>query len=129
MRRTFLKSKLHDLRVTGTHLEYQGSLTLDPEMMRRAGILPWERIEVYNISNGNRFATYVIEGEEGSREAVVNGAAARLAKEGDRIILVTFCELEQDDWAGHEPRVLVLDDENRVVETKGRLSEPAGLAS
>ena len=129
MRRTFLKAKLHDARVTGTHLDYQGSITIDAELMREAGILPWERIEAYNLRNGARFATYVIEGETGSRRIVVNGAAARLAEPGDRIILATFCELEAEEIEAHEPRVLVLDADNRVVEAKGSLREPVAAPS
>lgn len=126
MRRTFLKSKLHDARVTGTHLEYQGSLTLDPVFMREADMQPWERIEVYNLTNSKRFATYVIPGREGSREIVVNGAAAHLASPGDRVIIATYCDLEAKEIGDHEPRVLILDAENRVVEIRQGAHPVAG---
>lgn len=118
MRRTFLKAKLHDARVTATHLEYQGSLTLDPALMREAGILPYERIEVYNVSGGQRFCTYAIEGREGSREVIVNGAAAHRAAPGDRIIVATYCGLEEGEIPDHRPVIVILDEENRVLEVR-----------
>lgn len=118
MRRTFLKAKLHNAVVTGANLEYHGSITLDPVFLREAGIVPWERIEVYNSTNGERFATYVILGREGAREVVINGAAAHKASPGDRVILATYCELEEDEIAGHEPRVLIMDEENRIAEVR-----------
>jgi len=118
MRRTFLKAKLHNACVTGTHLEYQGSLTLDPVLMREADMLPFERIEVYDVTNGERFCTYVIEGREGSGEVVVNGAAAHRASPGDRIIIATYCELEGAEIEAHEPTILIMDAENRIQEVR-----------
>jgi aspartate 1-decarboxylase len=124
VRRTFLRSKLHRARVTDSCPDYEGSLSLDATLMRRAGILPFERIEVYNITRGTRFATYAIEGAAGSREVVVNGAAAHLASRGDVVIVATYCELEEEEVVGFRPTVLILDEHNEVVEQR----RPAALA-
>ena len=124
MRRTFLKSKLHRARVTDTRIDYEGSVALDAALMRRAGILPFERVEIYNITRGTRLATYAIEGGEGTAEIVINGAAAHRARAGDRVIVATYCELEEEEVLDHRPVVLVLNAENRVVEER-RLTAPS----
>ena len=121
---TFLKSKLHRARVTDTRIDYEGSVALDAALMRCAGILPFERVEIYNITRGTRLATYAIEGAEGTGEIVVNGAAAHHARAGDRIIVATYCELEEEEVHDHRPLVLVLNRENRVIEER-RLAAPA----
>ena len=103
MRLTLLKSKLHRLTVTEANLEYDGSFTLDEELMEAANLVPHERIEIYDVTNGNRIATYVIPGEAGSRVACANGAAAHLIHEGDVVIICSYVQLDEAecrDWEG-----------------------------
>jgi aspartate 1-decarboxylase len=125
MNREMLRSKIHRIRVTACDVEYEGSLTLDTALMEAADMVPYERIEVYNIDNGNRFATYLIEGERGSGECCVNGAAAHLVHEGDLLILATYTTVENEDLRGYEPRVVVVGAENRIKTVKG--AETAGV--
>ena len=110
-----LKAKLHHARVTDTRLEYQGSLTLDEELMEKAGIVPYEQIHVYNLENGKRFETYVIPGPRGEGGVVVNGAAARLAARGDRIIIAAYTYLTPEEAREHRPRVLILGPDNQIL--------------
>ncbi|MBO7683206.1 MAG: aspartate 1-decarboxylase [Kiritimatiellae bacterium] len=100
-----LKSKLHRIRVTGADLDYEGSLTLDPDDMEAVGILQYEKILVANVENGSRFETYAIAGRRGSRVCCLNGAAAHLGKVGDRLIVMCFAELTPEEAAGWQPRV------------------------
>jgi len=118
MRRTMLRAKIHRIRVTEREVEYEGSLTLDAELLRAAQLVPFERIEVYDVDNGQRFATYVIEGEPGSGTCCVNGAAARLVERGDRLIVAAYAELEEHELAEHRPRIVVIGEANRVREIK-----------
>lgn len=115
MFRSMLKSKIHRLRVTSTHIDYEGSLSLDKELMQRADILPFEKIEVYNISNGARFSTYAIPSEE-SGEVALNGAAARLGAMGDLIIIATFVLLDEKSLKEHKPKLVFVDEKNRPRE-------------
>ncbi|HVR99433.1 MAG TPA: aspartate 1-decarboxylase [Thermoanaerobaculia bacterium] len=115
MRRTLLKSKLHRATVTETCLHYSGSLTLDRNLMEQADLLPHERIEIYDLTNGSRLATYVIPGQRGSGEVVVNGAAALLVNTGDLVIICSYAEYEEEEALRHEPRVLILNEVNQVV--------------
>lgn len=114
MLRTMLKSKIHKATVTQADLMYEGSLTIDRELMVAVDLLPYERIKVYNINNGARFDTYAIEGEPGSGVIGLNGAAARKGMVGDLIIIVSYAAFSQADLADFEPQVVVLDKENRV---------------
>lgn len=107
--------KLHQASVTQCDLHYQGSLTIDRDLLRRAGLYPHQKIDVYNINTGARFSTYTLEGEAGSRVIGVNGAAARMCQKGDRIIIVGFGEFEPHEAETHVPKVLVLDENNGVV--------------
>ena len=124
--RTMFRAKVHRIRVTECDVEYEGSLTLDAGLMEAADMVPYERIEVYDIDNGNRFATYLIEGERDSGRCCVNGAAARLVGQGDRLILATYTTVVADSEAlrGYEPRIVVVDAENRIKTVKG--AERAG---
>ena len=115
MRRTFLSAKIHRATVTEACLEYTGSLTLDRDLMDAAGLLPFERIEVYNITNGQRFATYVIEGERGSGVVCINGAAAHMASRGDAVILAVYCEVEEEEVDNINPRLIFVDAANKIV--------------
>lgn len=113
MRLTLLKSKIHRARVTDANLEYEGSVSIDPELCRAAGLLPFERVEIYNCHNGARIGTYVIHGGEG--EICLNGAAARHAQPGDRVILCAYAEMNEEEAASHRPKLVFVDDSNRPV--------------
>lgn len=114
-----LKSKLHRAQVTGANVQYEGSLTIDPELMDKVGMLPYERILCSNMANAARFETYAIPGTPGSRQIVLNGAAALLGKPGDRLTIMSFTELDASDAKGWHPRVLVLGEKNAVVNERG----------
>ena len=100
-----LKAKLHRIRVTEACLDYEGSLTLDPDDMEAVGILPYEKILCADVENGNRFETYAIAGERGSGVCCLNGAAARLGKVGDRLIVMAFARMSEDEAAAWQPKV------------------------
>lgn len=110
-----LKSKLHRARVTDANLNYEGSLTIDRQLMDEVGLLPFEKIKIYNINNGERFDTYVIEGPAGSGTIALNGAAARKGLTGDLIIIVSYALYDQKELATYQPRIAVLDQHNRIV--------------
>jgi len=115
-----LKAKLHRATITGCSIEYSGSLTVDEAIMEQAGLLPNEMIWVFNINNGQRFQTYLIPGERGSREIQANGAAARLVEVGDRIIVIASAMLSQEEAADYQPTILVMNEQNEVIrELKG----------
>ncbi len=115
MRRFMFKSKIHRATVTGADLNYEGSITIDSDLMKVADILPYEKVDIYNITNGERFSTYVIPGEPGSGEICLNGAAARKVQRGDLVIIVSYCELEEEEAKNHTPTVVLVDEENRPV--------------
>jgi aspartate 1-decarboxylase len=116
MRLTLLKSKLHLATVTRSELYYHGSLTIDVNLMEAVGLLPYEAIVVSNVATGLRAQTYVLPGGRGSGSIELNGAMARLGSVGDRLIVMSFAEFEIDEIEAHQPRVVALDRENRVVE-------------
>lgn len=109
-----LKSKIHKATVTQSDLMYNGSLTIDSELMAAVGLYPYERIKVYNINNGERFDTYAIEGKAGSGVIGLNGAAARKGLVGDLIIIVSYAMYSPEDLKNYEPQVVTLDRHNRV---------------
>src|SRR5699024_9087959 len=109
---TMFKSKLHQLKVSEADLYYEGSITIDQELLEAAGILPYEKVQVVNITNGARLETYTIAGEAGSRICCLNGAAARKAQVGDRIIDIAYAELTTEEARDHQPRVVVVDEHN-----------------
>ncbi len=115
MLRSILKSKIHRAIVTQTELHYEGSLTLDRQLMEAADLLPMERIMVYNINNGERFDTYIIEGEPGSRTVCINGAAARKACVGDLIIIASYGLFERSELEDFQCRIVHLDEGNRIA--------------
>jgi aspartate 1-decarboxylase len=115
MQRTFMNAKIHRATVTGSELSYVGSLTLSPELLDAAGIGLGELVQVVNINNGARFETYTILGEPGAYEVVVNGAAARLVQEGDKVIIITYAQLAEEELKEHQPKVVFVDDDNRPV--------------
>ena len=118
---TMLKAKLHHARVTEAVLEYEGSLTIDPELMEAVKLSPYEKILVANMENGNRFETYAIPGERGSGVIGLNGATVHLGDVGDRLIIFSFCLVPTDKIRQHHPLVLILDDKNRPVGNVRRL--------
>ena len=115
MRRTMMKSKIHRATVTDANLHYQGSVTIDPELMAAADILENERVDVLDVTNGNRLSTYAIPGAPGRGEVCLNGAAAHLVARGDLVILVTYAEFEETEARRHKPTVVFVDEQNRIV--------------
>jgi aspartate 1-decarboxylase len=113
MRRQLLKSKIHRARVTEANLNYEGSVSIDPYLCERANLLPFEKVEIYNCNNGQRFSTYVILGGEG--EICLNGAAARLVHPGDVVIIASYAEYENEECIQHKPRLVYVDEKNRVA--------------
>lgn len=113
MQRTMLKSKIHRATVTDANLEYEGSITIDRNLLKQADIWPFERIECYNITNGSRFATYAIEAPAGSGEICINGAAAHLTKPGDLVIIASYVTMEESDLRNYQPKVILVDPHNR----------------
>jgi aspartate 1-decarboxylase len=117
MRRTLLKSKLHRVRVTHAELDYEGSVAVDAHLLEAADIREYERVEIYNLRNGERFATYAIRAEAGSGVVSVNGAAAHKASPGDIVIICTYADLEERELASFEPRLVYVDAHNRITRT------------
>lgn len=112
---TLLKSKIHRAAVTGASLHYEGSMTIAVDLAERVGLLPYERILVGNMDNGERFETYVIYGDRGSNTIQLNGATAHLGKIGDRVTIMNFGAFSPEEAVGHRPRVVVLNEKNEVV--------------
>jgi len=114
VRRTLMKSKLHRATVTIADVDYVGSVTIDRDLMDAADLLPNERVQVLDVTNGARLETYVIEGERGSGVIGINGAAAHLVHEGDIVLIVSYAELDDTEARGWESTVVLLDAENRI---------------
>ena len=123
--RTVLGGKVHRATVTDANMDYEGSVTIDPELMEAADILPYELVHILDIDNGSRLQTYAIEGQRGSREVCINGAAARLIHQGDKVIILAYQLVsEEEARAGNHPRVVLVDSENNIVSRK-----PAAVGS
>jgi aspartate 1-decarboxylase len=118
MRRQMLKSKLHRVTVTHSELDYEGSVAIDGRLLDAADIREYERIEVYNLRNGERFSTYAIRAEAGSGIISVNGAAAHKASPGDIVIICAYAEVEEKELAGFKPRLVYVDGRNRITHTR-----------
>ena len=114
MQRMMCKSKIHRATVTGADLNYMGSITIDPELMEAADLLEYEQVHVVNINNGARFETYVISGQRGEGEICLNGAAARLAAPGDRVIVISYGQYSEEELADYRPMFIFVDDQNRI---------------
>lgn len=112
--RTMLKGKIHRAIVTDVNVDYEGSITIDPVLMEAADIVPFEQVHVVNINNAARFETYAIEGEPGSGQVCLNGAAARLAARGDKVIILTYCHLSDEEVRKHTPRIAFVDSLNHL---------------
>ena len=117
MTRAFMRAKIHRATVTDARVDYIGSITLDPRLLRAAGLLPLEQVDVLNVSNGARLTTYCIEGRAGSGEVCVNGAAALLCGKGDLVLVVAYAQLQDDELAGFESATVFVDGRNRVKKT------------
>lgn len=109
-----LKAKLHRGTVTEANINYTGSITIDSHLLKESGILPWEKVQVVNINNGERFETYVIEGEEHSGVICLNGAAARLVLPGDEVIIMAYTLNTQEEAENLKPKVFILNKENKI---------------
>jgi aspartate 1-decarboxylase len=120
MNRTLLKSKIHRATVTEADLNYEGSVTIDAKLMSAADLIEFERVEIYDISNGNRLATYVISGEAGSGIICLNGAAARLVSVGDLIIICSYADYTEDEWTQHRPVVIQVNEKNKLKKPRRR---------
>jgi aspartate 1-decarboxylase len=115
MQRQMLKSKIHRATITDCDVEYVGSITLDPDLIGQADLLPNEQVHVWDIDNGARFVTYVIEGEPGSGVVQVNGAAARLVTTGDKVIVASFGAYDETDLERYSPVIVHLTDQNQIA--------------
>jgi aspartate 1-decarboxylase len=120
-----LRAKIHRIAVTECDVEYEGSLTLDPELMQEVQMVPYEKVDVYDVDNGNRFSTYLIEGRPGSGDCCVNGAAARLVEIGDKLILASYTTVAVQDLPQHKPLVILVGEGNRIKTVKQH--EEAGV--
>ena len=123
MRRKILKSKIHRATVTGSDLHYVGSITVDADLLEAADILEHELVHVLDVDNGARFETYTIAGARGSGEIKINGAAARLVHTGDTVIVVSYAEYDEEELKTYEPRVVHVDEDNRIVTVDDAVAE------
>jgi aspartate 1-decarboxylase len=116
--RVMLKSKIHRAHVTQVDINYEGSISIDKRLMEEADILPYEQVQVLNVNNGARFETYAIEAEADSGEISIRGAAARLAAVGDIVIILSYCQLEDEEAKNFAPKVVYVDQRNAITKTK-----------
>jgi aspartate 1-decarboxylase len=117
-----LKSKIHRATVTGADLHYEGSITIDKDLLEASDIIPYEAVAVWNVTNGNRFETYAIEGERGSGVICINGAAARMVSPRDLVIVASFVDMENSEALKHEPKLVFVDDKNRMLPTRAEVA-------
>ncbi len=115
--RCFLQAKIHGARITESNMEYTGSVAVCPKLLEASGLLPNERVDIYNIDNGNRLTTYIIEGKKG--EIGLNGAAAWKGDPGERVILAAYAWLSRQEIPGHVPKVVLVGEENEISEVRG----------
>ena len=128
MKVTMLKGKIHRAKVVQAELDYVGSITIDKDLLDAAGILEYEKVQIADVENGNRFETYTIAGERGSGLICLNGAAARCVHVNDRVIIMAYCEMDNDEAKEHRPKVVFVDDNNKIsklsrYEKHGKLGE------
>jgi len=129
MYRNMLRSKIHRATVTGADLDYEGSVTIDSNLLARADILPHQEGEIWNVTNGERFRTYALEGKPGSGVVCINGAAAHKARRGDLVIIATFGWMSEAECRVWEPKVVFVDARNRPVQRGGEIAGQAELAT
>jgi aspartate 1-decarboxylase len=121
MQVTLLKAKLHRARVSHAELDYEGSCAIDSQLLDAAGMLDYEQIQIYNVTNGERFTTYAMRAEAGSGIISINGAAAHRATPGDIIIICAYCQLNAAEAMNHKPRLIYLNEHNKVVRTSNAI--------
>ncbi len=126
MQRFMLKSKIHRVRVTDANLDYEGSITIDENLIKAADIIPYEQVDIYNVSNGERFSTYVIRGKRNSGVICLNGAAARKVSKGDVIIIASYVAVDDRDAGKWMPKCVYVDDRNRQKPAKGKRVKAKG---
>jgi len=119
MHRTMMKSKIHRATVTDANLGYEGSITIDEELMEKANIIPYEQVDIYNVTGGERFTTYAIKGDRNSGVICINGAAAHKARKGDIVIIVTYARFEEKEFASFEPQKIYVDESNKIKSLTG----------
>ena len=115
MQLTLMKAKIHRATITEADLHYEGSISIDEDLLDASGILPFEKVDVLNINNGKRFTTYVIATQRGSGVIKVNGAAARIVHKGDLIIVIAYCSLDVKEAKNFKPKVILVDEKNQVI--------------
>ena len=119
MTRTMLRGKIHRATVTGADLHYEGSIGIDPDLYDAAGIVPYEKVDIYNVTNGERFSTYVIEGERGSGQICIHGAAAHKGSEGDIVIIACYVQVDAAEARDWKPKAVYVDGANRITSKTG----------
>lgn len=124
MRLTMCKSKIHRATVTQAELYYEGSITIDEDLLRAADILPFEKVQVVDVNNGSRLETYTYAGPAGSGTICLNGAAARMVHPGDKVIIISYAQMEREEAERHSPRLVLVDDANRVREIITDVAQP-----
>jgi aspartate 1-decarboxylase len=129
MDRKMLKSKIHRATVTGADLHYEGSITIDRDLMEAADIIPYEAVCIWDVNNGSRFETYAIEGERGSGVICINGAAARMVAPQDLVIIASFVSMSNAEALVHEPKLVFVDNRNRMLDTRKEVAGQATLKS
>ena len=117
MERRMMKSKIHRAIVTESNLDYEGSITIDSRLMEKANILPYEQVDIYNVSSGDRFTTYAIKGEKDSGVICINGAAAHKAKKGDTVIIVTYANFAENELESFKPAKVYVNSQNKIKDT------------
>ncbi|TWT81833.1 Aspartate 1-decarboxylase precursor [Planctomycetes bacterium CA13] len=122
--RKLLSAKIHRATVTGADVDYEGSVTIPPELMRAAGILPYESVHVWNTTRGTRLETYAIAGLPGSSDICMNGAAAHLMQPGDRVILATYTFVPESDAVNHQPKLVFVNQSNQIIHSGPEIAGP-----
>jgi aspartate 1-decarboxylase len=125
MQRVMFKSKIHRATVTQADLDYEGSVTIDANLLEAADILPYERVDIWNVTRGTRLSTYAMLGQAGSGVVCINGAAAHLCKPGDLVIIATFADMDEAEARAHKPKVVLVDEKNRIKLVGDEVAGPA----
>ena len=118
MQREFLYSKIHRATVTDANLEYVGSITIDEYLLEKSNIKEWQKVEILDVNNGERFQTYVMKGKANSGVICLNGAAARKVQKGDKVIIVAYAMLDDEEVKTHKPTIIIVDDNNKIISEK-----------
>ncbi len=117
MQITMLQSKIHRATVTDANLEYVGSITIDRELLRASNMRVGQKVDIVNVNNGERFSTYIIPGEDGKRDICLNGAAARKVHRGDKIIIISYAKMSEEEADNYRPKIVILNDDNSIAQS------------